>query len=128
MKVDQYESILEEQNALLCEAKRVFEIDECDGEMIMQIKSEVWGGEFIDLRNDEAVPDKSILRMVAKVCNVIKVIILLAILSYVAISCLGHSILAYSDVDGYHFSQKKVFRHACIQAGGPAIKCNLECP
>ena len=61
MKVDQYESILEEQNALFCEAKRVLEIDECDGEMIMQIKSEVWDGEFIDLRNDEAVPDKSIL-------------------------------------------------------------------
>lgn len=67
MKVSQYVSILEEQNALLCEAKRVFDVADCDGEMILQIKSEAWGGEFIDLQTDEAVPDRSILRMVTKV-------------------------------------------------------------
>lgn len=70
MKFSHYQSILEEQKALLCEAKYVFEVGDYEGEIILQIKSEAWGGKFIDLQTDEPVPDRSILRMVTKVCSV----------------------------------------------------------
>ena len=64
---DQYKSVAEEKIAILCEAKRLFEVpDEYDEKMIIQMKSEAWGGEFIDLGNEECIPDRSILRIIAR--------------------------------------------------------------
>ena len=36
-------------------------------ELILQIKDESWGGEFVDLQEKESVPDHSVLRVVHSV-------------------------------------------------------------
>lgn len=37
-----------------------------DHDFFLQVKSEEWGGLFVDLNNDEQVPDKSVIKAVIK--------------------------------------------------------------
>ena len=38
--------------------------------LLVQVKSEEWGGEFVDLMSDASIPDRSILRVVVGKCKV----------------------------------------------------------
>ena len=38
--------------------------------LLVQVKSEEWGGEFVDLKSDATIPDRSVLRVVVGKCKV----------------------------------------------------------
>ena len=44
------------------EIRKAFVLNEED--FFLQIKDEEWGGEFVDLSDEQEIPDKSVLKMV----------------------------------------------------------------
>ena len=64
-----------ERKALVLSVASAFE-DVFDAEppspsnLLLQLKSEEWGGEFVDLKSDEPIPDRSVLRIVLGKCKV----------------------------------------------------------
>ena len=43
--------------------KDVLKADASDSSIILQIKSEDWGGEFVDIESNSTIPDKSVIRV-----------------------------------------------------------------
>ncbi len=58
-----------ERKSLLSAVKEAYEnsAGNIGNDAVMQIKSELWGGEFVDLREDEIIPDRAVVRVVAEV-------------------------------------------------------------
>ncbi len=61
-------------DCVLREAKKVFEdIIPSSSILILQVKNEEWSGEFTDLKEADTIPDRSIVRLVAEVPQVLYV-------------------------------------------------------
>ena len=59
----------EEERAAIIEAvKEAYkDVSKFDGDLVLQIKSELWEGEFLDLATGEVIPNKAVLRAILEV-------------------------------------------------------------
>ena len=63
-----------EKESLLAAAREVFtDVDGIVDESVVQVKNEQWGGEFVDLKEDEKIPDRAVLRVVTEVREVVAI-------------------------------------------------------
>ena len=69
-----FETAVAERRSFVISVASVFE-DVFGGDeelplLLVQVKSEEWGGEFVDLKSDATIPDRSVLRVVVGKCKV----------------------------------------------------------
>ena len=69
-----FETAVAERRSFVRSVASVFEDvfggDEELPSLLVQVKSEEWGGEFVDLKSDATIPDRSVLRVVVEKCKV----------------------------------------------------------
>ena len=61
-----FSSDAEELQPLLAAVKAAYnDVIKVNGELIMQLKSEDWGGEFVDLHKGSTIPNRSVVKVIA---------------------------------------------------------------
>ena len=58
----------EEREALLQAIVEAFVDVKIRDDLVLQLKSEEWGGEFVDLKANQEIPDRAVLKVVSEVC------------------------------------------------------------